>query len=106
MTAAIKYLYLRKLLTINELMPFSIVCRSTLAKRLQSGWYTNDALTFPARKSGTSQRSYNLPKTDDLTSSANIIRNTKKALYQGTIKHKVEIIIEKQLLKKELMDIY
>jgi len=100
----LKHEYKGKLMTINELMEFSVVDNIVLRLRLRSGWTVIDALNLPLRGCGTAQKYSGIKKKELDPHHSYATNTTEESMKKGKVNHKMEELIEKRLLKKELED--
>ena len=106
--AHIKYEYKGKLRTIKELMAFSVVSESVFRYRVRDGFSVYDALHMSSENYKSRQKNCN-PTDENKDKSNNINKRyvstvTSASIKKGATNKKLEDLIEKRLLEKEIED--
>ena len=98
-----KYLYKNKLMHLSELAKLSVVTMDVLWHRLEAGWHVDDAVKMPL-KGNNSQRSKGGRKAELDPYHRHAKMTTEESKAKGRANHKLEALIEKRMLEKELKD--
>ena len=100
--ATLKYKYKGKNIPISEIMLFSEVTEWVLRKRLKDGWCIDDAVKKQAFASGRTRTIFHKQKVDPSVGYS--CRVTPKSIKKAETNKKLDDLIEKKRLEKELND--